>query len=61
MALSLLGPLNRIINITTTEILNDQVIDKVSNVVGAFLISGVELIRDITAEEEESETEDDEG
>lgn len=60
MALRLLGPLNRVINRTTTEILDDQVIGKITGVVSTFLNSGIEAIRDITEEEEETEVETDE-
>jgi hypothetical protein len=60
MALRLLGPLNKVINRTTTEILDDQVISKITGVVSTFLNSGVEAIRDITEEEEETESEIDE-
>jgi hypothetical protein len=60
MALRLLGPLNRVINRTTTEILDDQVINKITGVVGTFLNSGVEAIKDLTEEEEETEPETDE-
>ncbi|MGD8569291.1 MAG: hypothetical protein PVJ39_14485 [Gammaproteobacteria bacterium] len=57
MALRLLGSLNRIINRTTSDILDDQVINKVTGVVTTFLNSGVEAIRDLTAEEEKTESE----
>lgn len=60
MALRLLGPLNKVINRTTSEILDDQVINKITGVVGTFLNSGVEAIRDLTEEEEETEPETDE-
>jgi hypothetical protein len=58
MALRLLGSLNRVINRTTSEILDDQVINKITGVVTTFLNTGVETIRDLTAEEEETEAED---
>lgn len=61
MALRLLGPLNRVINRTTAEILDGQVINKITGVVSLFLNSGVEAIRDITEEEEETESETDDG
>ena len=60
MALRLLGPLNKVINRTTAEILDDQVINKITGVVGTFLNSGVEAIRDLTEEEEETEPETEE-
>lgn len=53
MAIRVLGFLNRVINKTTTEILDDQVINKITNVVSTFLNSGVEAIRDLTREEPE--------
>ena len=59
MAIRLLGPLNQVINRTTTEILEDEVITKITNVVTTFLNSGVEAIRDITSEEETDEPEPD--
>lgn len=55
MAVRLLGPLNRVINRTTSEILDGQLIGKITDVIGTFLNSGVEAIRDLTAEEVESE------
>lgn len=57
MALKLLGSLNQVINRTATEILEDEVITKITNVVTTFLNSGVEAIRDITSEEEIDEVE----
>lgn len=57
MAIRLLGSLNQIINRTATEILDDEVITKITNVVTTFLNSGVEVIRDITSEEEIDEPE----
>ncbi len=57
MAIRILGLVNRVINKTTTEILDNQVINKITNVVSTFLNSGVEAIRDMTREEPE-ETED---
>lgn len=59
MAVRLLGPLNRVINITTSEILDNQVIGKITGVVSTFLNSGVAAVRDLTAEE--AEAEEDEG
>lgn len=59
MALRLLGSLNRVINRTTSDILDDQVINKITGVVTTFLNTGVEAIRDLTAEEEETEDEGD--
>lgn len=53
MAIRVLGFVNRVINKTTTEILDDQVINKITNVVSTFLNSGVEAIRDMTKEEPE--------
>lgn len=57
MAVKLLGSLNKVINRTTTEILDDQLINKITGVISTFLKSGVEAIRDITAETE-SDTDD---
>jgi len=57
MAVKLLGSLNKVINRTTTEILDDQLISKITGVISTFLKSGVEAIRDITAETE-SDTDD---
>ena len=57
MAVKLLGSLNKVINRTTTEILDDQLITKITGVISTFLKSGVEAIRDITAETE-SDTDD---
>lgn len=57
MAVKLLGSLNKVINKTTTEILDDQLISKITGVISTFLKSGVEAIRDITAETE-SDTDD---
>lgn len=53
MAIRILGLVNRVINETTTEILDNQVINKITNVVSTFLNSGVEAIRDMTREEPE--------
>ena len=52
MAVRILGSINRIINRTANEILDDQVINKITGVVTTFLNSGVEAIRDLTEEEE---------
>ena len=57
MAIRLLGPINRVINRTTSEILDDQLIGKVTGVISTFLNSGVEAIRDLTAEEVEEDVE----
>ena len=57
MAIRLLGSLNQVINRTATEILEDEVITKITNVVTTFLNSGVEAIKDITSEEETEEPE----
>jgi len=57
MAIRLLGSLNQVINKTATEILEDEVITKITNVVTTFLNSGVEAIKDITSEEETDEPE----
>ena len=57
MAVKLLGSLNKVINRTTSEILDDQLINKITGVISTFLKSGVEAIRDITAETE-SDTDD---
>jgi hypothetical protein len=57
MAVRLLGSLNKVINRTTTEILDDQLINKITGVITTFLKTGVEAIRDITAETE-SDTDD---
>jgi hypothetical protein len=59
MAVKLLGSLNKVINKTTTEILDDQLINKITGVISTFLKSGVEAIRDITAETESDTDEDD--
>ena len=59
MAVKLLGSLNKVINRTTTEILDDQLISKITGVISTFLKSGVEAIRDITAETESDTDEDD--
>ncbi|TAN74298.1 MAG: hypothetical protein EPN14_09315 [Gallionella sp.] len=53
MAVKVLGLINRVINKTTTEILDGQVVNKITGVVGTFLNSGVEAIRDMTSEEPE--------
>lgn len=57
MAVRLLGSINKVINRTTTEILDDQLINKITGVITTFLKTGVEAIRDITAETE-SDTDD---
>ena len=57
MAVKILGSLNKVINRTTSEILDDQLINKITGVISTFLKSGVEAIRDITAETE-SDTDD---
>lgn len=59
MAVRLLGSLNKVINTTTTEILDDEVISRITGVISTFLKSGVEAIRDLTAEGEETESETD--
>lgn len=61
MAVRILGSINRIINRTANEILDDQVINKITGVVTTFLNSGVEAIRDLTEEEEEAEPEEPNG
>ena len=61
MALRILGPLNRVINRTTSEILDDQVINKITGVVTTFINSGVEAIRDLTEEEKDAESEEPNG
>lgn len=53
MAIGLLGHLNRVINQTVSEILDSQVIDKATHVISTFITSGVETVRDLTAEEPE--------
>jgi hypothetical protein len=60
MAVRLLGALNRVINRTTNEILDDQLINKITGVISTFLNSGIEAIRDVTAEEPEAEEIDEE-
>jgi len=54
MAVRFLGFLNGVINKTASEILDGQVINKITNVVGTFLNSSVESIRDLTKEEPEN-------
>ena len=64
MALRLLGPLNKIINTTTNEILEGQLVTKITGAIGTFVTSSIEAIRDITEEdevEEETEPDTDEG
>lgn len=57
MAIKLIGFMNKVINDTTSKILDDQLIDKITNVVATFFKSGVESLRDAT-NEEPPETED---
>jgi hypothetical protein len=55
MAVRVLGSLNKVINKTASEILDDQVITKIANVFTTFLNSGVEAIKNLTREETEEE------
>lgn len=57
MAIRFLGSVNKVINNTATEILDDQVITKITSVVTTFLNSSVEAIKDLTREEETDEPE----
>ncbi len=52
MAIKILGFMNKVINRTTSKILDDQLIDKITGVVGTFFTSGVESLKDATEEEE---------
>lgn len=51
MAVKILGVLNGVINKTATEILEGQVINRMTDIVTTFLNSSVEAIRDLTREE----------
>lgn len=51
MAVKILGVLNGVINKTATEILEGQVINRMTDIVTTFLNSSVEAIRDLTLEE----------
>ena len=53
MAVKILGFLNGVINKTAGEILDGKIINKITDVVGTFLNSSVEAIRDLTKEEAE--------
>lgn len=44
MALAILGPLNGVINKTTTEILDNQISGKVAKVLGTFVTSSFEAV-----------------
>ncbi len=46
MALSILGPLNDIINKTTTEILNSQLTGKMAGVLNTLVTSSFEAVDD---------------
>lgn len=54
MAVKILGFLNGVINKTTNEILDGQVINKITGVASTFLNAGVEAVRDMTKEEPEA-------
>jgi hypothetical protein len=57
MAISLIGPLNKVINETAAEILDSKVIDKMTDIMGAFMTSGIEVIKGVTEEEASEEPE----
>lgn len=59
MAVRVLGSINKVINKTASEILDDQVITKITSVITTFLNSGVEAIKSLTAEEVTEEAEPD--
>lgn len=51
MAIRILGVINGVINKTATEILDSGIIGKMTDVVGTFLSSSVEAVRDLTKED----------
>ncbi len=51
MAIKILGFMNKVINDTTSKILDDHVINKITNVIGTFFTSSVETIKEATKEE----------
>ncbi len=53
MAISLLGPLNKVINKTAAEVIDSQIITKMTDIVATFVSSGVEAIKTLTEEKTE--------
>lgn len=46
MAISILGPLNQIINKTTDEVISSQITSKVAGVIGTLVSSSFEVVDD---------------
>lgn len=53
MAITILEPLNKVINKTTTEIIDSQVIDKLTGVLSTLIKSSLEVVKELTEEKKE--------
>jgi hypothetical protein len=49
-AMSIFSSLKKVVNETSREVLDSQVIDKMTGVLNAFLKSGVEAVKELTKE-----------
>ncbi|PXF58388.1 MAG: hypothetical protein C4B58_06685 [Deltaproteobacteria bacterium] len=47
MAIKILGPLNEVINKTTSEIIDSQISGKTANILNTFINAGFEAVDDI--------------
>ena len=53
MAISILGPLNQVINKTVSEIMDKQIIEKLTDVLNTFFKTSLGVVKELTEEKKE--------